>query len=142
MKQIKTASLTALSHFTRLLVMLLILKQIALVYGPEGLGFLGNYMSLMTIAGSLAGGGVFSGIIKYISEYNGRPFRQMSFVGSAFLYSLLIALFTLVVGCVFIKPLTQLIFLSIDGKAYIYFFLVFGSLHLTFEMPPHSLNLS
>ncbi len=124
MNRFKTAGFTALTHLVRLFVMLFILKQIALVYGPEGLGFLGNYMSLMTIAASLAGGGVVSGVIKYVSQFKGRIFRQLNFVGSAFVYSMSVALLTFISGFLLIKPLTDFVFLNSNGKAFIGFFLL------------------
>lgn len=100
------------------------MKQIAVTQGVEGLGLLGNFMNLAAIAGTLAGGGIFSGVIKYTAEYSGSLQRLLSFAGSALVYTLVAALFTLIVGMVFIKDITQYIFMSQDYKGYIYFFLV------------------
>lgn len=124
MKQFKVAGLTALSHFSKLLVNLFIIKQIALTQGLEGLGLLGNFMNLATIAGSLAGGGIASGIIKYVAEYSGSLQRQLSFAGSALVYTAVAALLTLILGLVFIQDITQYIFMNQDYRVYIYFFLV------------------
>lgn len=124
MQQLKVAILTASSHLSRLLVNLYIIKQIALTQGPEGLGLLGNFMTLITIAGTLAGGGIASGTIKYISEYAGSIYKQLGFAGSAFFYTAISALLTLSLGLLFIKQLTMYVFLNQDYRIYIFFFLV------------------
>ncbi|WED41880.1 O-antigen translocase [Legionella cardiaca] len=124
MQQFKVAILTASSHLSRLLVNLYIIKQIALTKGPDGLGVLGNFMTLITIAGTLAGGGITSGIIKYISEYREFPDKQLGFAGSAFVYTVISALLTLSIGLLCINQLTTYVFLSQDYRIYIYFFLI------------------
>jgi len=123
-KVFKIAGLTAVAYLSKLLVSLFIIKEISVVHGPEGLGFLGNFMSLVSLASALAGGGVLSGIIKYVAEYRGESKRQASFVGSAFLYTLFFALLVLCVGVFFITSITNYIFLSQEYRGYIYFFLV------------------
>ncbi|ASQ46453.1 O-antigen translocase [Legionella clemsonensis] len=124
MQQFKVAMLTAVSHLSRLLVSLYIIKQIAITQGPEGLGLLGNFMTLVTIAATLAGGGISAGIIKYISEYTGSLYRQFRFAGSAFFYTGSCALFTLAVGLLFSEQLAAYVFLNQDYRIYIYFFLI------------------
>ncbi|KTD06804.1 O-antigen translocase [Legionella jamestowniensis] len=124
MQQLKVAMLTAFSHLSRLLVNLYIIKQIAMTQGPEGLGLLGNFMTLVTIAATLAGGGISAGIIKYISEYTGSLYRQFRFAGSAFLFTTFCALLTLLLGLLFSKQLTAYVFLNQDYRGYIYFFLL------------------
>ncbi|CEK10258.1 O-antigen translocase [Legionella hackeliae] len=124
MQQFKVAILTAVSHLSRLLVNLFIIKQIALTQGPEGLGLLGNFMTLVTIAGTLAGGGITAGIIKYISEYRGSPDKQLRFATSAFFYTGICALLTLGIGLILSKQLTAYIFLNSEYRIYIYFFLI------------------
>lgn len=123
MQQLKVATLTAISHLSRLLVGLYIIKQIALTQGPEGLGVFGNFMTLISIAGTLAGGGISAGIIKYISEFKDSPQRQFSFAGSALIYTGITAFITLALGLLCITPLTSYIFLYQNYKIYLYFFL-------------------
>lgn len=120
----KIASLTAVSHLTKLLVTLFIIKQIAVTQGPAGLGLLGNFMSLVSIASSLAGGGVVAGVIKYLAEYSGSPQRQQSFIASSLLYTLSFALMTLCLGLLCINWITGYVFPNQDYRGYIYFFLV------------------
>ncbi|KTD24351.1 lipopolysaccharide biosynthesis protein [Legionella lansingensis] len=124
MQQLKVAGLTAISHLSRLLTTLYIIKQIAVTQGPDGLGLLGNFITLVTVAGTLAGGGISSGLIKYVAEYSGSIFRQLSFSGSALIYTGVASLLTLSAGLVFIPGLTNYIFLSQSYRSYIYFFLI------------------
>lgn len=123
MSQFKSASFIALAHVSKLLVHLYIMKQIALIHGPQGLGFLGNFISLIALSSALAGGGIISGIIKYTAEYSKEPERQAVFWGSALIYTLLCSLLVISLGMVFVQSLTDYIFLSSDFKVYIYFFL-------------------
>lgn len=124
MKEFKIACLIALSHLSKLLVHLFILKQIAVIHGPKGLGFLGNFMTLIALASTLAGGGIVSGIIKYISEYTGSIERQCDFIGSAFVYTIASSLVVLILGVCFVNSLTDYVFLNREFKGFIYFFLV------------------
>ncbi len=124
MKRIKIASYTSIAHFSRLLVSLFIIKQIAVQHGPEGLGFLSNFMTLVTISGTLAGGGISTGIIKYISEYSHSYFRQLQFAGNAFIYTSLVAIITVVLGFIYIEKLSYNIFLSPNYCLYIGLFFV------------------
>lgn len=124
MKQLRVAILLGFSYLSKLLVSLFIIKQIAATQGVEGLGVLGNFMNLAAIAGTLAGGGIFSGVIKYTAEYSGSLQRLLSFAGSALVYTLVSALITLILGMIFIKDITQYIFMNQDYSGYIYFFLV------------------
>ncbi len=124
MKQFKAALLTALAHLSKLIVNLFIIKLIALSSGPDGLGFLGNFMSLTALAGTLAGGGIIAGIIKYTAEYSDSLDRQLSFAGSALVYTVGTALVTLLLGILFCSTITQYIFLDQNYKIYIYFFII------------------
>jgi len=123
MNGVKIVVLTAMAHLSKLLITLFILKQIAITQGPEGLGLLGNFMTLVTLAATLAGGGIMSGVIKYIAEYSGSLSRQFNLVGSAIVYALVAAAIVVVFGVIFINQFSSYIFLSDDLKKYIYFFL-------------------
>jgi len=119
----KVASLTAISYLSKLLVTLFIIKQISMIHGPEGLGVLGNFMSLASMASTLGGGGILSGIIKYLAEYSGAVKRQQSFIGSSLLYTLIFSLITLLLGLFFIRSLTGYVFSNQDYRGFICFFL-------------------
>ena len=83
MKWFKVASLTGISYLSKLLAVLFVIKQISVIHGPDGLGLMGNFITLASLASTLGGGGSLSGIIKYLAEYSGLSRRQESFAGSA-----------------------------------------------------------
>lgn len=124
MRQFKVICFTAVSHLSRLISNLFILKQIASSLGPGGMGFLGNFMSLCTLAATLAGGGILSGIIKYIAEYSSSTNRQLNFAGSALMYSTFFAIVVLILGSLFINEITYYIFRGQRYQFFIYFFLI------------------
>lgn len=123
MSRFKAASSIALAHISKLLVHLYIMKQIALYHGPEGLGFLGNFISLIALSSTLAGGGIISGIIKYTAEYSRKQKRQSFFWGSALMYTGICSIIVVLLGCLFVHSLSNYVFLSEQFKNYIYFFL-------------------
>ncbi|TWG86425.1 PST family polysaccharide transporter [Cupriavidus gilardii J11] len=53
----------------RLLAGLVVIKLVAWFAGPTGIGKLGQFMSLMSLLSVLAGGGIMSGVTKYVAEY-------------------------------------------------------------------------
>lgn len=124
MRSLNVAALIGVSHFSKLLVALLIMKLIAVTMGPSGLGFLGNYMSLISIASAFAGGGVITGVVKYLSEYNENPERQRQFAGSSLIYCLCFSLVVSFFGFLFLDRITLIIFGDTKYSFYIAFFFV------------------
>lgn len=96
-----------------------ILKLTAVYIGPEGLGKIGNFMSLLTILSLLAGGGVLNGLIKYVSEYKNQKKKMIRFISSAANYSLVTSVFTALVLIVFSKSISLFIFGSELNACYI-----------------------
>lgn len=105
---------TSLAHGSKLIVGLITLKLIAVYLGPIAMGTLGNFMSVISLTTSFAGGGIISGVIKYVAQYKENPDYLSKFISSSFTYSMFFSLFLLVSGTVFSKPLAKLIFL--DGR--------------------------
>lgn len=66
---LKVGILFAASTLSKLLSGLVVVKIIAVYIGADGLGKLGQFMSLMSMITILAGGGISTGIIKYVSEF-------------------------------------------------------------------------
>jgi len=66
---LKAGFITAVATAAKLLSGLVIIKLVALFSGPEGVAKLGQFMSLMSFLVVFAGGGISSGIVKYVSEY-------------------------------------------------------------------------
>ena len=121
---LKVAILTGASHVARLITMLVILKLIALKTGPAGMGFWGNFITLVSIAGSLAGGGILSGIIKYVAQFTNDKRRCDSFTGSALLYSMGFSLLVALIGNLYAAPISVIIFGSDAFIKWIRYFLI------------------
>jgi O-antigen/teichoic acid export membrane protein len=69
MNFLKVGLTFAVSTGTKLVAGLFIVKVIALYVGAEGLGQLGQFMSVMNMVTTLAGGGIVTGLIKYVAEH-------------------------------------------------------------------------
>ena len=69
MRFLKVGLLFAASTVSKLVAGLLIVKIVAIYLGASGLGQLGQFMSLMSMITLLAGGGIGTGIIKYVAEF-------------------------------------------------------------------------
>ncbi|WP_449414142.1 lipid III flippase WzxE [Pandoraea soli] len=69
MRFLKASTLFAIPTLVKLLAGLFVVKIIALYLGAEGLGKLGQFMSLMAMVTILAGGGISTGIVKYVAEF-------------------------------------------------------------------------
>lgn len=78
----------ATAHGLRMAVNLIVIKFIAILVGPAGLGALGNLMSATTMVSLFAGGGILNGITKYVAEFADRPAEQQRLLQSASAYGL------------------------------------------------------
>lgn len=72
------------AHGARMGVNLLIIKMIAAVFGPAGLGAIGNLLSAVTVIVVFAGGGITNGIAKYVAEHHDRPRATLRLFETAF----------------------------------------------------------
>lgn len=124
MQGIKIAILVAVAHLSKICAALLIIKLIAVKLGPEGMGLLGNYMSLISIAVVMAGGGVTSGIIKYVSEYSDDEDRREIFIKNSFFYSVFFSCLVFLIFIPFSDEISKQIFGSNEYSLYIKIFLV------------------
>lgn len=105
-----SAILTILAHFSKLIMGFFIIKLIAYHLGAEGLGKLGHFMSVITIVSIIAGGGVLSGVIKYVAEYRSYPLKIVRFVSSAVSYSLIFSFFLFFFGVFFSEYIAEIVF--------------------------------
>ncbi|TFF78404.1 O-antigen translocase [Aeromonas taiwanensis] len=115
------AALILSAHLSKMLMGFFILKITAVYIGPEGLGGIGNFMSLLTIFSLLAGGGVLNGLIKYVSEYKNQKKKMIRFISSAVSYSLVTSVLTALLLIVFSKSISSFIFGSELNACYIVF---------------------
>ncbi|ULU23746.1 O-antigen translocase [Dyella terrae] len=72
----------------KLLAGLVIIKLVAWMAGPEGVGRLGQFMSLMSVLAVLAGGGISAGVVKYVAEYRDDPQKLSRLLAAALWYAL------------------------------------------------------
>ena len=106
----KASIATATSQAIRIVGGLITIKLIAVYLGPEGLGKLGHFMSLIAILTVLAGGGILNGIVKYVAEYKDSPKNLYNFLSNALFYSLTFSLFVFIGLTISAKYISLLLF--------------------------------
>ncbi len=94
----------------KLAVGLLLIKLLALAFGPEGVGCAGNFMALIPVLGVLSGAGIYNGVTKYVAEFQFDAVRLHRLFGTSALIVLgssgLLAL--VLIGAA--APLSRLLF--------------------------------
>lgn len=88
MNIVRAGSYTTIATAARLFAALVVVKLVAQFAGPEGVGKLGQFMSLMSLLAVLAGGGICAGIIKYVAEYRHDEQRLSRLLAAALWYAL------------------------------------------------------
>ena len=106
----KASVWTSFSVLTKILCGLLVVKLMAISYGPQGLGLAGNFRQLITVLGVIAGAGIFNGVTRYVAEHQQHPqqLRQLTSAATALVLiaSLLMATLLLLAAA----PLSTLLF--------------------------------
>ncbi|MGH8599024.1 MAG: O-antigen translocase [Burkholderiales bacterium] len=97
---------SAVATAARLVAALVVLKVVAWLAGPAGVGRLGQFLSLMSLLAVLAGGGISTGIIKYVAEYRNDPQRLPRLLAAALFYALCAAVVTGCAALVFSRQLS------------------------------------
>jgi O-antigen/teichoic acid export membrane protein len=97
----------AASHGTRMVANLAVVKAIAVLLGPAGLGVLGHLMSVATMVSLFAGGGTGTGITKYVAEFARRPVRLVRFLGAASWYGFAFSALVVVATVLFASPIAR-----------------------------------
>src|SRR3990167_888959 len=111
---------TSLSTLAKIISYLFIVKIIALYTGPEGLGKMGQFMSLMTIVGVCAGGGISNGIIRYVAEYEKiSPDKIKTVLNSGFFITLSSSFAFFIICFSFAKDISILLFDSAEYSSVI-----------------------
>lgn len=102
----KASIWTAGSTLIKIGVGLVVIKMLAVTFGPSGVGLAGNYRQLVTVLGVLSGAGIFNGITKYVAEYRHDPLRLKKAVGTA---STIVLVFSTLLALIFLlaaEPIT------------------------------------
>jgi len=118
---------TGLAHFSRLLLGFFIIKLIAYYHGPEGLGFLGNFMSAITVFTVIAGGGITNGVVRFVSQYKNNEHQLVRFLSVALSYTLFVSFGVFCILLILAPWISSILF---DSKDYIYLVVGLGVMQL------------
>lgn len=123
MRSLRGAFYTSGAQLFKILTGFVLLKFLAVYLGPDGLGYLGNFMSVMAFMSLLAGGGITNAIIKYVSENAVHPGNNVGFLSSVKLYSHVFCGVTLLAGIGVSHQISEFFF----GTNQYWYFVVFIS---------------
>ncbi len=106
----KASVWTASSTLVKIVAGLLVVKLLAVSFGPEGVGQAGNFRQLITVLGVLAGAGIFNGVTTYVAQSQQDPQQLRAVTGTASAmvlgFSTLLALLFLLAAA----PISQALF--------------------------------
>lgn len=94
---------------------LLIVKLLAVSFGPTGVGLAGNFRQLITVLGVLSGAGIFNGVTKYVAEHHQDPEKLRAVLGTSSTLILGSSTLLALVFLFFSGPISEGLF---DSKAY------------------------
>lgn len=120
MNFLKVGFVFAIPTLIKLFAGLIIVKIFAIYLGPEGLGKLGQFLSLITMVTILAGGGIGIGIVKYIAEFQCEPKTLSSYVATASSITLSFSVLLLLVLALTAKYISLFLFQTTDYISVIY----------------------
>jgi len=106
----KASVWTAASTLVKIAAGLLVVKMLALSFGPAGVGQAGNFRQLITVLGVLAGAGIFNGVTKYVAEYQHDPQQLRAVTGTASAMVLGFSTLLAVVFLLFAAPISLKLF--------------------------------
>ena len=106
----KASVWTAASTLVKIGAGLLVVKLLAVAFGPSGVGQAGNFRQLVTVLGVLAGAGIFNGVTKLVAQYHDDPAQLRNVVGTS---SAMVLGFSTLLALVFLlaaAPISQGLF--------------------------------
>ena len=101
---------TAASTLVKIAAGLLVVKMLAVSYGPAGVGQAGNFRQLITVLGVLAGAGIFNGVTKLVAQHQQQPDELRVVTGTSSTMVLGFSLLLAVVFLLFAAPISQVLF--------------------------------
>lgn len=79
----KASLWTAVSTLVKIGAGLLVVKLLAVSFGPAGVGQAGNFRQMITVLGVLAGAGIFNGVTKLVAQHHDNPAQLRTVVGTS-----------------------------------------------------------
>ncbi len=79
----KASVWTAASTLVKIAAGLVVVKLLALSFGPEGVGQAGNFRQLITVLGVLGGAGIFNGVTAGVAQFQQQPAQLRALTGTA-----------------------------------------------------------
>ncbi|PHM23112.1 lipid III flippase WzxE [Xenorhabdus ehlersii] len=110
----KASVWTAGSTLIKIGVGLLVIKLLAVSFGPTGVGQAGNFRQLITVLGVLSGAGIFNGVTKYVAEHHQQPEKLRAILGTS---SLIIMGFSTLLAVIFLL-FSEIISISLFGHTH------------------------
>ncbi|MEJ4047378.1 lipid III flippase WzxE [Erwinia sp. SLM-02] len=101
---------TAASTLIKIAAGLLVVKMLAVSYGPSGVGQAGNFRQLITVLGVMAGAGIFNGVTKLVAQHQQQPTELRAVTGTASAMVLGFSLLLAVGFLLFAAPISQALF--------------------------------
>ena len=106
----KASLWTAASTLIKIGAGLVVVKLLAVSFGPAGVGQAGNFRQMVTVLGVLAGAGIFNGVTKFVAQYQDEPSQLQKVVGTS---SAMVLGFSTLLALVFLlaaAPISQGLF--------------------------------
>lgn len=101
----KASLWTAASTLVKIGVGLLVVKLLAVSFGPAGVGQAGNFRQLVTVLGVLAGAGIFNGVTKLVAQHYDDRQQLDKVVGTS---SSMVLGFSTLLAIIFLPPRRRL----------------------------------
>ena len=109
MNIVKTGLLSSMATAAKLISAFVIIKLVAIFAGPEGVAQFGQFMSLTTMLVVLAGGGIGSGVVKFVAEYKDSQNVLINFLNSAMAYTLSTSFVMCIIVLAFSESITVIL---------------------------------
>lgn len=132
MNLLRTGLLSGVATGAKLISGFLVLKVIAIYSGPEGVAQFGQFMSLAMLLIVFAGGGIASGIVKYLAEYRSQQDKVTELLNVGVTYVLFCSLLMCFLVLLFRKQISAWMFGNgtyIDLIVLLAFAQIFVALH-------------
>ena len=81
---LKSFSLVSFANIIKLVISFVCIKLIAIMLGPSGVALIGQLNNFVAMIMSFSGGGIMTGITKYVAENRDSEERSKDYISTAF----------------------------------------------------------